>query len=118
VAAAGVAARALPPLPLDELLALVAEASVYVGNDGGVLHCAVGLGVPCVAVFGPTEPDIWFPHATLGPQRVVLQEVPCRPCHLHTCAHLTCLRTLPASTVQEAVREVLKLAAAAESARA
>lgn len=118
VAAAAVPARALPALPLSELLALVAEASLYVGNDGGVLHCAVALGVPTVGVFGPTEPDIWFPHAGLGPHRVVLQEVPCRPCHLHSCDHLTCLRTLPASTVQAEVHEVLRMAAAAERAHA
>jgi ADP-heptose:LPS heptosyltransferase len=99
--------RVLDPLPLRTLLALLAASAAYVGNDGGVLHCAVGLGVPAVGVFGATEPDIWFPHERFGPYRVVVQPVPCRPCHLHECVHLTCLRTLLPEEVRAALHAVL-----------
>lgn len=114
----GVGARALAPVGLPELLALLAEARAYVGNDGGILHCAVALGTPTVAVFGPTEADIWFPHAESGPHRVVFQEVPCRPCHLHECSHLTCLRTLTAAAVEQVVLDVMRASSWKGSARA
>lgn len=45
---------------LDELLA----ARAYVGNDSGPSHLAGIVGVPTVALFGPSNPDHWRP---LGP---------------------------------------------------
>ena len=32
-----------------------------VGNDSGISHLAAALGVPVVALFGPTDPAIWGP---------------------------------------------------------
>jgi len=31
--------------------------------DGAIAHAAVALGRPTLALFGPTEPDVWFPYA-------------------------------------------------------
>ena len=49
---------------LPRLAALLAESRGYLGNDSGVSHLAAALGVPTVAVFGPTDPAVWAP---LGP---------------------------------------------------
>lgn len=46
------------PLQLAEELA---AAGSFVGNDSGVTHLAAMLGVPTVAVFGPTDPQVWAP---------------------------------------------------------
>jgi ADP-heptose:LPS heptosyltransferase len=67
--AAGI--RCLPVLALRPLLALLERARLYIGNDGGVMHCAVALQIPTVALFGPTEPAIWFPYEGWGPYRVL-----------------------------------------------
>ena len=48
-------------LPLRTLAAVLARASVYLGNDSGVSHLAAAAGAPTVAVFGPTDPDRWSP---------------------------------------------------------
>jgi ADP-heptose:LPS heptosyltransferase len=66
--------QALPALDLRELLALLANATLYVGNDGGILHCAVALQVPTVGILGPTEDDVWFPYSRWGPYRIVRRE--------------------------------------------
>jgi heptosyltransferase-3 len=64
------AARSLADLPelagleVAQAGAVLAECSLYVGNDSGLTHLAAGLGVPTVAVFGPTDPALWRP---LGP---------------------------------------------------
>ena len=50
---------------LSRLAALLAESRGYVGNDSGVSHLAAALGVPTVAVFGPTDPAVWAPR---GPE--------------------------------------------------
>jgi ADP-heptose:LPS heptosyltransferase len=60
------AARWRPPvvstdLDVFQLAALVEGACLYLGNDSGVTHLAAGLGTPTVAVFGPTNPDVWRP---------------------------------------------------------
>ncbi|HEU5323208.1 MAG TPA: lipopolysaccharide heptosyltransferase I [Methylomirabilota bacterium] len=43
-----------PPTGLDDLVALLARASVVVAGDTGPLHVAAALGVPCVGLYGPT----------------------------------------------------------------
>ncbi|MCB9884882.1 MAG: hypothetical protein H6838_05280 [Planctomycetes bacterium] len=54
------------PLQLADDLA---AADAFVGNDSGATHLAAMLGVPTVAVFGPTDPEVWAP---VGPHvRVV-----------------------------------------------
>jgi heptosyltransferase-2 len=41
---------------LGESAALIALARLFVGNDSGPTHMAMALGVPTVAIFGPTDP--------------------------------------------------------------
>lgn len=48
-------------LPLRTLAAVLAEASIYVGNDSGITHLAAAAGAPTVALFGPTDPAQWAP---------------------------------------------------------
>lgn len=40
---------------------VVAGAGVFVGNDAGPTHLAAQVGVPTVALFGPTDPTVWGP---------------------------------------------------------
>jgi ADP-heptose:LPS heptosyltransferase len=61
----------LPELPLRTLLGLVAACDAVVSVDGGVMHCAVALQVPTVALFGPTDASIWFPYEPFGPYHVL-----------------------------------------------
>jgi heptosyltransferase III len=67
-------------LPLRTLAAMLAGASVYVGNDSGVSHLAAAAGAPTVAVFGPTDPTQWSPRGpsvrTVRAESGVLADVP------------------------------------------
>jgi lipopolysaccharide heptosyltransferase I len=56
VASAGGAAHLAPETGLRELIALLRPASLMVSGDTGPLHIAGALGVPIVALFGPTTP--------------------------------------------------------------
>ncbi|WP_344632315.1 glycosyltransferase family 9 protein [Streptomyces glaucosporus] len=47
--------------PLEELAALVADASAVVSGDTGIAHLAVALGTPSVTLFGPVPPRLWGP---------------------------------------------------------
>lgn len=45
----------------DELVALLAGARAFVGNDAGPAHLAALLGTPTAVVFGPTAASVWQP---------------------------------------------------------
>jgi heptosyltransferase-3 len=51
-------------LPLNELIALVAGARFFVGNDSGPAHLAAATERPCVVIFGSTNPAQWRPWQT------------------------------------------------------
>lgn len=49
---------------LETVKSLMAGASLFVGNDSGPAHMAAAFGVPVVALFGSSDPDIWHPWRT------------------------------------------------------
>ena len=51
----------LSSLPVEELAAFLSLCGCYLGNDSGVTHLAAAVGAPAVALFGPTDPDVWGP---------------------------------------------------------
>jgi heptosyltransferase-3 len=46
---------------LYDLACWLARARLYVGNDSGITHLAAAVGTPVLALFGPTDPDVWAP---------------------------------------------------------
>jgi hypothetical protein len=46
---------------LLDLARWLAGAKLYLGNDSGITHLASAVGVPVVALFSATSPDIWAP---------------------------------------------------------
>lgn len=53
----------LPAMRLVELGGMLASAECFVGNDSGITHLAVAVGCPTVAIFGPSDPNVWAPRA-------------------------------------------------------
>jgi len=41
--------------------ALIAAAERFLCNDTGVMHVAGAVGTPTLALFGPTDPELWKP---------------------------------------------------------
>lgn len=48
-------------LSILEVGRILQRATFYVGNDSGITHLAAAIGVPVVALFGPTDPERWAP---------------------------------------------------------
>lgn len=48
-------------LPLTELASRFSECSGFIGHDSGISHLAAACGVPCLLLFGPTDPATWAP---------------------------------------------------------
>jgi ADP-heptose:LPS heptosyltransferase len=95
--------------PLRALKGLLSRCSLLVTNDSGVMHLAVGLDVPVVAIFGSTTRDFGF--GPLGERdRVVERDLACRPCAVHGArfcwqGHERCLREVGVRDVLDAVLE-------------
>ncbi len=65
--------------------AIVERASALVSNDSSLMHVAVAVGTPAVAVFGASDPEI----AGYEPNRLVhvTTKLPCQPCLATSCRY-------------------------------
>jgi heptosyltransferase III len=52
------------PFSVRELIALMAGARMFIGNDSGPAHLAAAAGRPSVVVYGSTNPAQWHPWQT------------------------------------------------------
>jgi heptosyltransferase II len=66
-----------------ELMALLSLSSFLVTNDSGPMHIGAALGVPLVAIFGPTDWRRTSPWSPLA--KVVRVGIDCSPCRLRVC---------------------------------
>jgi heptosyltransferase III len=48
-------------LSLTEVADELRRCRVFIGNDSGITHVAAYWGTPTVALFGPTDPNVWGP---------------------------------------------------------
>jgi len=51
-------------LSLLQLAAVLRRCTAYLGNDSGITHLASSLGLATVALFGPTDPEVWGPRGS------------------------------------------------------
>jgi ADP-heptose:LPS heptosyltransferase len=64
---------------LKESMEYLASSKICVGNDSGMNHIAEAYGVPCLTLFGPTDPLFGFaPHGAKS--RFISKELSCKPC--------------------------------------
>lgn len=66
---------------LSHAIHILRACSGAIGNDCGLMHIAVALGLPTLSLFGPSEPAAWFPYRHAATQRFLVSKAPCRPCY-------------------------------------
>jgi heptosyltransferase-2 len=96
-----------PPIDLTgrtaiaDLPALLSQCHLFIGNDSGAMHVAAAVGLPIVAVFGPTDP---FGTAPVTPRCSIVQQRPyCSPCFLRRCpTDHRCMTSVTADMVEAA----------------
>ena len=107
------------PKTLNETANFIAQSDVFIGNDSGVTHLATAIGVPIIAIYGPSNFAFWGPHKINARNKVVSLALPCMPCEhqlnltgIADC-HLTsdkykCLNDLGIEQVYTAVEQQLR----------
>lgn len=102
---------------LEELMGIIGSLSLLLSNDSGPMHLAAALGVPTVAVFGPTDERETGPLAPSS--KVVRKHVECSPCLLKVCpTDHRCMLRVEVEEVVEAAIELLENRARPDVAKA
>jgi ADP-heptose:LPS heptosyltransferase len=94
-------------LSLLQLASVMKGCRFFIGNDSGISHMAVALGLPTVAIFGPTDPDVWSPRGEKV--AVVHKKISCCPCpqeKFFRCKQLKCLEMTEVEDVLEGIRRL------------
>ena len=90
---------------LGELISLTRRASLFIGGDTGPLHLAAALGVPVVAIFGPTDPARNGPYSS---KSVVIRKPASRTSLSHTNAADPGLLQITSHEVLAAAHQLLE----------
>lgn len=98
-----------PPIDLTgktsvaDLPGLFSQCHLFLGNDSGAMHVAAAVGLPVVAVFGPTDPEGTAPVTRCA--SIVQQKPYCSPCFLRRCpTDHRCMTAVSPAMVEAALR--------------
>lgn len=94
---------------LQQLAAAMQRCALIVTNDSGPMHVAISQGVPIVAMYGPSIPDLYGPYTD---KAVIVRSNPiCHGCEQtgmkHKCEDMQCMRNLTVEQVIEAGEKML-----------
>jgi predicted lipopolysaccharide heptosyltransferase III len=98
----------LTSLSVGELVAVIAGAEIFVGNDSGPAHIAAAVKTPLVALFGPASSVRWGPWR--APSVLVQNYFACNPCAMYTCEAFDepeCIRSITIDQVVKAIDRLL-----------
>ena len=95
-------------LALPHLAAVIKRCNLFIGNDSGITHLASAVGVPTIAIFGPTNPAIWGPRGKMV--KIIYKELQCNPCEeveRVNCVSKDCFINITVEDVIGEVKQVL-----------
>ena len=98
----------LSSLSIGELVAVIAGAKLFIGNDSGPAHIAAAVKTPLVVMFGPASSVRWSPWR--APSELVQNPFACNPCSMYKCEAFDepeCIRSISVAQVMGAVDKVL-----------
>ena len=94
-----------PPLSVQEVMALIKEASLVISGDSFPLHAACAFSVPVVGIFGPTPPQRNGPFSSKD--KVAFHKLECSYCFKRKCSSIECLKNISAEEVAKLALQLL-----------
>ncbi|GAB4295019.1 MAG: hypothetical protein Kow0098_16990 [Ignavibacteriaceae bacterium] len=99
---------------VTELISVLRDCSVMIGNDSGPVYIAAVLGKPTITIYGPTNPSHSFPRG--GTHKFIRHKLKCSPTYNQYCYTLAgmfcpsqeCLEAIDVTTVYSEVVAFLK----------
>jgi lipopolysaccharide heptosyltransferase II len=95
-----------------ELAAQLEACVLFIGNDSSPMHLAAAVGIPIIAIFGPTSPQEYGPYPLDDPKHIALWHHPTgQPCfflgQVHACLNCTCMQSISVDEVWQAVLRLI-----------
>ena len=91
----------------DEIIKIAERTKIYIGNDSGITHLFAATGIPVIAIFGPTSPDVWGPRGENV--KIIYKKTDCSPCNREKrekCVKIECLRKIKIEDVLKKMEEI------------
>ena len=84
---------------LMEAAAIIKLSSLFLGNDGGLVHLAATQHVPIIALYGPTDPNLYGAYPDKSSIAKLSKNLVCQPCYKKfrynkECKDRACLKDL------------------------
>lgn len=97
---------------IGELAAWLERCDLFIGNDSSPMHLAAAVGIPVLAIFGPTSPQEYGPYPLDDPEHIALWRHPTgRPCFflgkMQSCEDCTCMQSVTVDDVWQAVQHLI-----------
>lgn len=93
---------------IKELAAISEVSDLFLGVDSAPMHIASAVKTPVIALFGPTDENVWGPY---GKGHIVItKNLPCKPCKKGMCQDIQlreCMTAIKPDEVKEAVSRIL-----------
>lgn len=101
-------------LTLKQSAALIKRSSLLICHDTSLMHVAIAVDTPVVAIYGPTD---YTRTAPVGDKHIIIRkELPCSPCltmqgaaRAEACRSRICLELITVEEVLAAIRQQLKI---------
>jgi len=90
---------------LKDLAYIYKLATLLITTDSGPMHLGAAMGVPVIALFGPTDPKRTGPYGQ--GHTVIRKKLPCSPCFLKKCDSMQCMHDITVEEVFQAVKETI-----------
>jgi ADP-heptose:LPS heptosyltransferase len=94
---------------IGQLAAQLEQCALFIGNDSSPMHLAAAVGIPVIAIFGPTSPQEYGPYPLDDPKHIAIWHHPTgQPCFflgkMQTSTPCTCIQSVTVDEVWDAVR--------------
>jgi lipopolysaccharide heptosyltransferase II len=100
---------------VKQVAALIKHCDLLLCNDSGLMHAAVAVGTPVVAIYGPTDIRRTAPVGAV--HTVIRHDLPCSPCfklegddEVRQCPHHDCIMTITPDEVYSRVNITARIA--------
>ena len=92
---------------LKSLAAVYEKAALLISTDTGPMHLGAAVGIPVVALFGPTAP--WRTGPFGQGHRIIRTGIDCSPCFKRHCETMDCMKNISVQQVFTVIKELGKL---------
>jgi len=96
-----------PQTTIVESISLYRRIALFIGSDSGPLHLSAALGIPCIALFGPTNPARNGPYGEHA--QAIYKKLSCSFCWKRSCPLGTkeCMNSIEVDGILSRARDIL-----------